>query len=51
MEQLILNAEDADRLRMMDESRRSNVGGQINTNQNDQRTVRETLVENRKPSW
>jgi hypothetical protein len=43
MEQFVFYAEDADRLRMMDESYRGDVAGEINTDQEDQRTVGETL--------
>src|SRR6185312_10112818 len=43
MEPLVLDAEDANRLRMMDESCRGDVARQINTDQKDQSTVGETL--------
>lgn len=43
MEQFILDAEDADRLRVMNELYRGDVAGEINTDQKDQGTVGETL--------
>jgi hypothetical protein len=43
MKQLILDAEDADRLGVVDEPRRGDVAGQIDADQKDQRTVGETF--------